>query len=38
MKLVTNWIREFVEIPASDKELAERLTLAGLAIDAVEKK
>jgi phenylalanyl-tRNA synthetase beta chain len=36
MKLVTSWIREFVDIPANDRELAERLTLAGLAIDAVE--
>jgi phenylalanyl-tRNA synthetase beta chain len=36
MKIVTSWIREFVEIPATDRELAERLTLAGLAIDAVE--
>jgi len=36
MKLVTSWIREFVDIPATDRELAERLTLAGLAIDAVE--
>ncbi len=36
MKLVTSWIREFVDIPASDAELAERLTLAGLAIDGIE--
>lgn len=36
MKLVTSWIRDYVNIPASDQELAERLTLAGLAIDGVE--
>src|SRR5579871_1808629 len=36
MKIVTSWLREFVEIPASDHELAEKLTLAGLAIDGVE--
>jgi len=36
MKIVTSWVREFVEIPATDQELAERLTLCGLAIDGVE--
>ena len=36
MKIVASWVREFVDIPAGDKELAERLTLCGLAIDAVE--
>ncbi len=37
MRLLTNWLREFVEIPVDDRRLAEDLTMAGLAVDAVEK-
>jgi len=36
MKIVAGWVREFVDIPATDQELADRLTLCGLAIDGVE--
>jgi len=35
MRLVSSWLREFVEIPAEDRQLAEDLTMAGIAIDSV---
>jgi phenylalanyl-tRNA synthetase beta chain len=38
MKILTNWLREFVAIPAEvdDRRLARDLTAVGLAVDAVE--
>jgi len=36
MKVLLSWLREFVEIPVEPRRLAEDLTLAGLAVDAVE--
>jgi phenylalanyl-tRNA synthetase beta chain len=35
MKLVSSWIREFVDIPADDRQLAADLTMAGIAVDSV---
>ena len=35
MKILYNWLKEFVEIPLPAQELAGRLSLAGVAIDAV---
>ncbi|MGQ9922255.1 MAG: phenylalanine--tRNA ligase subunit beta, partial [Desulfobacca sp.] len=36
MRLSINWLRDFVPLPVSPQELAEKLTLAGLEIDALE--
>jgi phenylalanyl-tRNA synthetase beta chain len=38
MKFSVNWLREFVELPASVEELAELLTLAGIEIEGIEKR
>jgi phenylalanyl-tRNA synthetase beta chain len=38
MKFSVNWLREFVELPASLDELAELLTMAGVEIEAIEKR
>ncbi len=36
MKLSENWLREFVDFDISTDELVEKLTMAGLEVDAVE--
>lgn len=36
MKLSLNWLKDYLDIKISAKELAEKLTLAGLAVDAIE--
>lgn len=36
MKILTQWLREFVDVPADNRQMARDLTMAGLAIDAVE--
>ncbi|MDQ2919913.1 MAG: phenylalanine--tRNA ligase subunit beta, partial [Verrucomicrobiota bacterium] len=38
MKFSVNWLREFVELPASVDELAELLTFAGVEIEGIEKR
>lgn len=38
MKFSVNWLREFVELPASVEALSELLTMAGVEIEAVEKR
>src|SRR2546429_4544082 len=38
MKFSVNWLREFVELPASVDELAELLTMAGIEIESIEKR
>ncbi|MBA2432840.1 MAG: phenylalanine--tRNA ligase subunit beta, partial [Chthoniobacterales bacterium] len=38
MKFSLNWLREFVELPASTAELAELLTLAGVEIEGIEER
>ena len=38
MKFSVNWLREFVELPANVDELADLLTMAGVEIEAVEKR
>jgi len=35
MRILPNWLREFVTIPADDRKLADDLTLAGLSVEAV---
>lgn len=36
MKIVSNWLRDFVEIPADPQQLARDLTAVGMAVDGVE--
>ncbi len=36
MKVPISWLKEYVDIPLSVEELAERLTLAGLEVAAIE--
>ncbi len=36
MRVSYNWLRDFVDIDVSPSELAERLTLAGLAVEGIE--
>src|ERR1700730_11263990 len=37
MKISYNWLSELVQLTLNPKELAERLTMAGLAVEAVER-
>jgi len=37
MRLSCNWLREFVELTVSPEELADKLTMAGLEVEAVER-
>src|SRR5262245_16582826 len=37
MKISYNWIKELVDVDMSPRDLAEKLTMAGLAVDAVEE-
>ena len=37
MKISYNWLSELTSITLGPKELAERLTMAGLAVDSIEK-
>ncbi|HEX6971757.1 MAG TPA: phenylalanine--tRNA ligase subunit beta, partial [Limnochordia bacterium] len=37
MRLPLGWLQEYVPVPWSAEELAERLTMAGIAVDAVER-
>ncbi len=36
MRVPYKWLKQFCDVPCSASELAERLTLAGVAVDAVE--
>ena len=36
MKILPTWLREFVEIPADDRKLADDLTNAGTAVEGIE--
>ena len=38
MKFSVNWLREFVELPASVEQLAELLTMAGIEIETIESR
>ena len=37
MKVSLRWVREFVNVELDDRSLAERLTMAGLEVEAVER-
>lgn len=38
MRLPLEWIREFVDLPESERELAERLDLTGTAVEAIHRE
>ena len=38
MRILLSWLRDFVEINESPQELADALTMAGMAVDAVENE
>jgi phenylalanyl-tRNA synthetase beta chain len=38
MKFSVNWLREFVELPASNEALADLLTFAGVEIEGIEER
>jgi len=37
MRLPLEWLRDYIEIDMSAEELAHRLTMAGLAVENIEK-
>lgn len=37
MKILRSWLEEYIEIPYSDDELADRLSLSGTAVESIEK-
>lgn len=38
MRLPINWLKEFVDIPVTPEELADRLTLVGFEVEALEEE
>src|SRR6516162_5830185 len=36
MRISPTWLREFVDIKASDRQLAQDLTLAGIAVESIK--
>ena len=38
MRILPAWLREFVDIAADDRQLAEDLTSAGIAVESVEEE
>ncbi|MBZ5567306.1 MAG: phenylalanine--tRNA ligase subunit beta [Acidobacteriia bacterium] len=38
MKISPAWLREFVDIPADDRKLADDLTLAGISVESIESE
>ena len=36
MKILPAWLREFVDIPADDRKLADDLTLAGISVESID--
>ncbi len=37
MRLSYRWLKEFIDVDWSAHEIADRLTMAGLEVDSVEK-
>ncbi len=37
MRILLSWLQDFVDIPESPKQLADALTMAGMAVDGVEQ-
>ncbi len=38
MRILPAWLREFVDVPADDRQLAEDLTSAGIAVESVHEE
>lgn len=38
MQILLSWLRDFVDIPESPREIGEALTMAGMAVDAVDER
>ena len=38
MRILPSWLREFVDVPADDRHLAEALTSAGIAVESVQEE
>jgi phenylalanyl-tRNA synthetase beta chain len=38
MRIIPSWLREFVDISADDRQLAEDLTSAGIAVESVQQE
>ena len=38
MRILLSWLQDFVELPEYPEEIAETLTMAGLAVDAVHEQ
>jgi len=38
MRILPSWLREFVDVPADDRQLAEALTSAGIAVESVQQE
>jgi phenylalanyl-tRNA synthetase beta chain len=38
MRILPSWLREFVDVPANDRQLAEALTSAGIAVESVQEE
>ncbi len=38
MRILPAWLREFVDVPADDRQLAEALTSAGIAVESVQEE
>ena len=36
MRILPSWLREFVDVPADDRQLAEALTSAGIAVESIQ--
>jgi len=36
MKIIPSWLRQFVSVPANDRQLADDLTLIGIAVESVQ--
>ena len=38
MRIIPTWLREFVSVAADDRQLAEDLTSAGIAVESVQEE
>ncbi|HKD86164.1 MAG TPA: phenylalanine--tRNA ligase subunit beta [Terriglobales bacterium] len=38
MRIIPSWLREFVDVPADDRRLAEDLTSVGIAVESVQEE
>jgi phenylalanyl-tRNA synthetase beta chain len=38
VRIIPSWLREFVDIAADDRQLAEDLTSAGIAVESVQEE